>query len=111
MTPTRVTLSRAKGWKMPPNTISVARPHRFGNPFTEQAAKEAGYRRDTARFVVECFRNWLAGDRADWSGPESDAKAARLLAALPTLRGKNLACWCKTGPCHADVLLELANHG
>jgi hypothetical protein len=26
------------------------------------------------------------------------------------LRGKNLACWCKPGaPCHADVLLELAN--
>jgi hypothetical protein len=26
------------------------------------------------------------------------------------LRGKNLACWCKPDqPCHADVLLELAN--
>lgn len=26
------------------------------------------------------------------------------------LRGKNLACFCKLGePCHADVLLELAN--
>ena len=26
------------------------------------------------------------------------------------LRGKNLACWCPLGsPCHADVLLELAN--
>ncbi len=26
------------------------------------------------------------------------------------LRGKNLACWCKLDqPCHADVLLELAN--
>jgi hypothetical protein len=30
--------------------------------------------------------------------------------ALGELRGKNLACWCKPGePCHADVLLELAN--
>lgn len=29
---------------------------------------------------------------------------------LSVLRGKNLACWCKVGdPCHADVLLELAN--
>ena len=29
---------------------------------------------------------------------------------LPELRGKNLACWCKPGsPCHADVLLEIAN--
>ena len=26
------------------------------------------------------------------------------------LRGKNLICWCKIGaPCHADVLLEVAN--
>lgn len=29
---------------------------------------------------------------------------------IEELRGKNLACWCKVGePCHADVLLELAN--
>lgn len=38
-----------------------------------------------------------------------------LLDALPTLRGKNLACWCplpKHGEpdnCHAALLLELAN--
>lgn len=26
------------------------------------------------------------------------------------LRGKHLACWCRPGePCHADVLLEIAN--
>ena len=26
------------------------------------------------------------------------------------LRGKNLACWCPIGqPCHADVLVEMAN--
>ena len=29
---------------------------------------------------------------------------------IEALRGKNLACWCKIGdPCHADVLIELAN--
>lgn len=29
---------------------------------------------------------------------------------LSVLRGKNLSCWCKVGnPCHADVLLDLAN--
>lgn len=27
------------------------------------------------------------------------------------LAGKNLSCWCKLGePCHADILLEIANH-
>ncbi len=26
------------------------------------------------------------------------------------LKGKNLSCWCKIGePCHADILLKLAN--
>ena len=31
--PKRVQLSRSKGWRMPPNTISVARPGGWGNPF------------------------------------------------------------------------------
>jgi hypothetical protein len=31
---------------------------------------------------------------------------------IAPLRGKNLACWCALDqPCHADVLLELANSG
>jgi hypothetical protein len=32
-----------------------------------------------------------------------------LMCALPELRGKTLACWCKPAPCHGDVLLRLAN--
>jgi hypothetical protein len=32
-----------------------------------------------------------------------------LLAALPELRGRNLVCWCAPLPCHADVLVWLAN--
>jgi hypothetical protein len=30
-----------------------------------------------------------------------------LMAALPELRGKDLACWCAPERCHGDVLLEL----
>ena len=33
----------------------------------------------------------------------------RMLARLPELRGKTLGCWCAPRPCHADVLLRLAN--
>lgn len=34
----------------------------------------------------------------------------KLIAALPSLRGRNLACWCALDqPCHADVLLEVVN--
>lgn len=32
-----------------------------------------------------------------------------MLARLPELRGRTLACWCKPRPCHADVLAELAD--
>lgn len=31
-----------------------------------------------------------------------------LLAALPELHGKVLACWCKPEACHGDILAELA---
>ena len=34
MKPVRVRLSRKKGWKLPPDTVSVARPGRWGNPFS-----------------------------------------------------------------------------
>ena len=30
-----------------------------------------------------------------------------LLARLPELEGKTLACWCAPRPCHGDVLLRL----
>lgn len=52
-------------------------------------------------------------------GPDSEAPLGPPIKAGPApskidirgaLRGKNLACWCSLdGPCHADVLLEIAN--
>jgi hypothetical protein len=116
--PDRITLSRTKGWKMPPNTVVVARgPGRiFGNPFTVADARDAGYRgsdTDLQAMCVDSFRRWLKlGLDCAWMGPESDAARAAMLSGLPELRGKNLACWCQPGtPCHADVLIELANGG
>lgn len=112
--PQRVQLSRARGWRMPENTVSVARPGRWGNPFTISKAVESGYATpDTAQaFVVECFRDWnspLTSTRW-WMGPESDLRRRPFVEDLAQLRGKNLACWCRLdAPCHADVLLEMAN--
>lgn len=100
---------------MPPNTVSVSRPGRLGNPFTIPVAIESGYANSQSAqaFVVECFRDWLGPTQQGrdwWQGPESDARKAAITAALPEIRGKNLACWCGLDqPCHADVLLELAN--
>lgn len=114
--PERVQRRRTKGWKMPPNTVSVTRPGVFGNPFTVAHALESGYVTGEAAartFVVECFDDWLAGGRHGrdwWQGPESDKRRAEILRRLPELRGKDLACWCPAGsPCHADILLRLAN--
>jgi len=32
-----------------------------------------------------------------------------LINDIEELRGKDLVCWCAPLPCHADILLELAN--
>ncbi|AZO45931.1 DUF4326 domain-containing protein [Mesorhizobium sp. M7D.F.Ca.US.005.01.1.1] len=100
---------------MPSNTVSVARPGKFGNPFTIATAIESGYANATTAqaFVVECFRDWLGPTQSGrdwWQGKESDRRKAQIFECLPALRGKSLACWCRPGDsCHADVLLELAN--
>lgn len=97
--PHRVQLSRKRGWRMPPNTISVARPSIFGNPY------RVGDHGD-AEECVKLFRAMLT-DALDGPIGIHRALVATLLAKA---RGKNLACWCKLDqPCHADVLLELAN--
>lgn len=108
--PVRVQLSRRKGWQMPPNTVKVSRPTKWGNPFTVTEKLRPGTRVGgaygyvavpTVEDAVACYREMLTmdGDR-----PEM------LRADLHELRGKNLACWCRLDqPCHADVLLELAN--
>lgn len=107
MTPQRVQLSRKKGWRMPPDTISVARPGRWGNPFSVLPELAPGTQ--VGRYVampsveqaVAAYRRWLRDDPAGQRVAQ-EAKSA--------LRGYNLACWCRLdGPCHAQVLLELVN--
>lgn len=93
--PKRIQLSRKKGWRMPENTVSVARPHMYGNPF-----KIGDFGIPDAEAAVRVFRQWMK-DRMV-VGPD--------IPDPTELRGKNLACWCALDqPCHADVLLELAN--
>jgi Domain of unknown function (DUF4326) len=49
----RVQLRRAKGWRMPANTVKVDRTTLFGNPFS---VKEHGHDR-----AVALHRAWLTG--------------------------------------------------
>lgn len=69
--------------------VYVGRPTKWGNPF---AIGKDGSREE----VVEKYREWIM-------------QQPHLLAALPELRGKVLACWCAPLPCHGDVLTELAH--
>lgn len=105
--PERVQLSRAKGWRMPPNTVKVDRSTQWGNPWKVGVTAFDGRCPIDAEGAVGMFRDMLSDsekrDAANY--PDDDD-------LIVELRGKNLACWCKPGsPCHADVLLELANTG
>ncbi len=94
---------------MPENTICVTRGTKWGNPWKigakllclsgKEASQEIIIDRKRA---VRMFRNMLGG-----KSPAAIVCRANIKVKL---KGKNLACWCKVGdPCHADVLLEIAN--
>ena len=97
--PNRIQRQRTLGWRMPLGAVYVGRPTRWGNPY------RVGYDFiETADEAVEIFRNMLK-----YGNPEDYPSEAEIRLWL---RGKNLVCWCAPDqPCHADVLLELANKG
>jgi hypothetical protein len=119
-TPIRIQLSRRKGWKMPPNTVKVDRSSLFGNPFAVSKGWITGgeLTMKTERyFVGDTFQHFATKHEAMQKAVEyfvahmnsPRAWKQRELVKIG-LRGKNLACWCPLDqPCHADVLLELAN--
>lgn len=124
MIPKRIQRKRTKGWKMPENTVNVTRPSKWGNPFKlvgNMIYIDARNRRkildkwvifepsthelDVVFWFKELFEKEMThiGDSLYWSAHFQNLD-------LSELKGKNLACFCKEGePCHADVLLELAN--
>lgn len=119
--PQRIQRQRTKGWKMPEGAVYVGRPTKWGNPWSIAGYFDAGYEgtpRVAAEACVENFRAWMTQTRSTWSGdvPTGLLKALGLPmiytepADISALRGKDLACWCRLDqPCHADVLLEIAN--
>jgi hypothetical protein len=135
--PERIQMRRTKGWRKPEGAIVVARPSRWGNPFVvgdgyltfhgyeqgevgrygmakggwaEMEIPDSGL---TAAMAVALYRACLEAsiDEAEAAHHPSDrAAASEIVEALEALRGHDLACWCPLDqPCHADVLLELAN--
>ena len=130
VSPRRIRLRRTKGWRKPPGAVVVARPSRWGNPFRVvrvddadgvwwRVSDESGTVRmdhlgsqDQARAsAVALFAEHIvAGGRYEYT-------AAVLADLTEQLAGRDLACWCplvnadeQPVPCHADVLLQLANN-
>ena len=84
--PKRIQRKRTKGWKMPPNTVYVGRPSKW-------APYQRITRIQTLDRILREYRKW-----------------ANAVEIRSELRGKDLACWCPLDqPCHADILLEIAN--
>lgn len=94
--PRRIQRKRTKGWRMPKGAIYVGRPTKWGNPYPLSGKLTDRSMRLTA---VEMYKSWI--EEQFESNPEMD---------ISELHGRDLACWCNPDqPCHADVLLELAN--
>jgi hypothetical protein len=81
--------------RVPEGAVKVTRPGRWGNPHPiGKPCKHCGD--GTVHDRMEAIARYR---------DEVDAELVRR-----ELRGRDLACWCRPEePCHADVLLEIAN--
>ena len=93
--PRRIQRKRIRGWRMPRNAVYVGRGTKWGPPWVRA---HFWWATDPARASVEAYREYIV------------RRMLRDPGVLASLRGKHLACWCPLDqPCHAEVLLELAN--
>jgi len=107
--PERIQRKRTKGWRMPTGAVYVGRPTRWGNPFQvgdpltkhfSGASRLDGVIRD-ARHAVDLY-SLHTGAMGNYELDDDEVRDA--------LAGRDLVCWCPLDqPCHADVLLEIAN--
>lgn len=123
--PKRIQRKRTKGWKMPPNTVYVGRGSAWGNPFIvgepsgvfpegtgAHGKAETLIPALTLDQCIEFYQNAVEGFLKPEMYPAGHdfSNKHRPHGNLFLLRGKNLMCWCDLDkPCHADVLLKLAN--
>lgn len=110
MRPVRIQRKRAKGWKMPPNTVYVGRPTKWGNVWrVNRAFCDCGTSDGTCLdYQARCHTSEAAV--ANYRTDIDEGLMPAVEEIQRELRGKDLACWCPLDqPCHADVLLEIAN--
>lgn len=127
MSPKRIQRKRTKGWRMPEGAVYVGRPTDWGNPYH---IARAGSCHVSPRLASQ-WRNgghwhliypsggmWCYATRNAAAAAAVDLYRHALAVFEPEpdfwerIEGRDLACWCPLDqPCHADVLLELANGG
>lgn len=83
----------------PKDAVYVGRPSKWGNPFKIGEFDGIHPQRMDRTEVVQRYRDWI------YYGVPKPI----LEQWVKELKGKDLVCWCAPLPCHADVLLELAN--
>lgn len=83
---------------VPKDAVYVGRPSKWGNPYSHEPdrSKHKLIQVRTRELAVARYKNHLLEHQ-------------ELFDDLWELRGKDLVCWCAPLPCHADVLLMLAN--
>lgn len=110
-TPERIQRKRTAGWTSN-GAKYVGRGTRWGNPF------RIGHDADDQTHATALYREWLESDSYAVHAPSSSIEQRRemddhrdwIITHATELAGRDLMCWCAPElPCHADVLLELAN--
>src|SRR5919198_1525420 len=100
--PVRIQRKRSKGWRMPEGSVYVGRPTKWGNPWPVGRPGLDGAVMPDAQAAVDRYASAIGGARE----PRWREEIRRELA------GKDLVCWCPLDhPCHADVLMSVANDG
>src|SRR6185369_2566704 len=106
---------------MPEGAVIVTRPSVWGNPFVLAHARSGRLlqRNDmwSVSYQGSVLVRWntkraAAADAVDRFRRLLGESPAQVEAIRTHLVDKNLVCWCALDqPCHADVLLEIANGG
>jgi hypothetical protein len=84
-------MSKVVHCKREPYDVYIGRPSKWGNPYP----------------LPKGYDIYADPDRILQRYEEHVRSRPDLMAALPELASKTLACWCAPKPCHGDVLLRL----
>ena len=127
--PRRIQRRRTKGWRAPADAVYVGRGSKWGNPCTQirtpaldgsdweqegrlgkTSGQQHAYVHPDKTVTYHLVQNATREQAVAMYRRFLDSRPSLVQAARTELAGRDLMCWCPTDqPCHADLLLELAN--